>query len=286
MKLRNLVPLKEQNHQFTDGGGNPTSFNDWISDVIDFNVPENYNENLPYIGTVEAFTEGGDFDEQSIANYNAAYEMIKNKPLITNYVEADEKETVTALPNGDIEFKIEKIEKTAPEETKVKVNILGDEKEVTIKTTPGKDLDDVTISWNEPYGEEVHNLDFEAGDVIDDHGNEGKDMLFTAEASFGPNSSLTWEFSLEVYVEASYEMSGNIGDWDWNTLEINKGKKDLKLEPEEEDEWSGLGVGQDSVYEGSCGYTHTPDGKKLKTPGGTKGMSGINRTNFMRNKQN
>ena len=183
------------------------------------------------------------------------------------------------LSNSEEDFLNEQA--VAPEETKVKVNILGDEKEVTIKTTPGKDLDDVTISWNEPYGEEIHNLDFEAGDVMDDHGNEGKDMIFTASASFGPKSSLTWEFSLEVYVEASYEMSGNIGDWDWNTLEIEKGKNsDWPGEDE-----AGMAPRVD-MDEGSCGYTQTADGKKLKTPGGTKGVSGLNRTNFMRNQQN
>ena len=108
----------------------------------------------------------------------------------------------------------------APEETKVKIDILGDEQEVTIKTTPGKGLDDVTISWNEPWGEEVHIVDFEAGDIIDDHGNEGKDMLFTAEASFGPKSSKSWKFSLEVYVEASYPNTDPV-EWDWDTLEID-----------------------------------------------------------------
>ena len=36
------------------------------------------------------------------------------------------------------------------------------------------------------------------------------------------------------------------------------------------------------IDEGTCGYTHTADGKKLNTPGGTKGMSALNRTNFMR----
>ena len=36
------------------------------------------------------------------------------------------------------------------------------------------------------------------------------------------------------------------------------------------------------MEEGTCGYTQTADGKKLNTPGGTRGMSALNRTNFMR----
>ena len=32
------------------------------------------------------------------------------------------------------------------------------------------------------------------------------------------------------------------------------------------------------THEGSCGYTHTTDGSKLRTPGGTKGMNANKRT--------
>ena len=39
---------------------------------------------------------------------------------------------------------------------------------------------------------------------------------------------------------------------------------------------------EDEMEEGTCGYTQTADGKKLNTPGGTRGMSALNRTNFMR----
>ena len=35
------------------------------------------------------------------------------------------------------------------------------------------------------------------------------------------------------------------------------------------------------MHEGSCGYTHTTDGSKLRTPGGTKGMSADKRTMTM-----
>jgi len=35
------------------------------------------------------------------------------------------------------------------------------------------------------------------------------------------------------------------------------------------------------IHEGSCGYTHTAGGKKLRTPGGTKGMPADKRTMAM-----
>jgi hypothetical protein len=68
------------------------------------------------------------------------------------------------------------------------------------------------------------------------------DTWFTALSEDGK-----WEFGLEVYVEASFHQSGNIGDWDWNTLEITQLKNidktpmgedldDYRLEPEDMDD--------------------------------------------------
>ena len=179
------------------------------------------------------------------------------------------------------------------QETKVKINILDDETEVTIKTT-GKGLDDVTISWDEPWGREEHTVDFEYEDKIEDHGNEGMDLLFTAEVPLGPKSSSSWEFGLEVYAEATYPNTDPV-DWDWNTLEINM-IKDKKIVTDPDSEIMvdpDLGYAQShgmtntmenktDMEEGTCGYTQTADGKKLNTPGGTRGMSALNRTNFMR----
>ena len=101
------------------------------------------------------------------------------------------------------------------DQTKVKIDILGDEKEVIIDRK-GEGLSDVTISWDEPWGREKHNVEFEEEDKIDDHGNEGIDLLFTAESEDG-----MWKFGLEVYAEATYPMTGDIADWDWGTLEID-----------------------------------------------------------------
>jgi len=81
-------------------------------------------------------------------------------------------------------------------------------------------LDDVTISW----GEESHNVDFEEGDVIDDHGNEGKDMTFVAYSQDD-----MWRFIVDVSVGFNYENSGEIQDVMWDTLEI--AIDDAKMDP-------------------------------------------------------
>ena len=152
---------------------------------------------------------------------------------------------------------------------KTRADVLGDDKEISIDNANA--LDDVTIRWrgaNHWGNKTFEHLGFEAEDVIDDHGNEGKDMVFMAQSE-----DEKWIFAVDVYVEANYEMSGNIGDWNWDTLEIDEVKEIEKAAPE--------------LDEGTCGYTHQVSpktgrrGKELKTPGGTKGMSALNRTNFM-----
>ena len=95
------------------------------------------------------------------------------------------------------------------------VLIDGQRTEVKIKyghaTGP---VDDVTISW----GNESHNVDFEEEDVIDDHGNEGKDMIFMAMSD-----DKQWIFMVDVSVGANYDQSGEIQDVDWvGSLEIDR----------------------------------------------------------------
>ena len=116
-------------------------------------------------------------------------------------------------------------------------------------------LDDVTISW----GNESHNVDFDEGDVIDDHGNEGKDMTFVAYSQDDK-----WRFIVDVSVGFNYEESGEIQNVDWDTLEI--AVDDSKIR-------------EDEVDEGSCGYG--PKGIPGDTPGETKGMDADKRTRSM-----
>ena len=73
-------------------------------------------------------------------------------------------------------------------------------------------LEDVTISW----GDESHKVDFKEGDQIEDHDNEGKDIEFIAYSQDNK-----WRFIVTVSVEANYELSGNIQDVNWDTLEID-----------------------------------------------------------------
>ena len=155
-------------------------------------------------------------------------------------------------------------------------------KPVTVEYDPKKNLRDVTISW----GNESHSVDFEAGDVIDDHGNEGSDIETMAESDDG-----RWQFILDVYVGYQFKNTGDFEDWDFNELIVQSHPdNEDHLDPEDRSDWPGedeAGMApRVDMDEGTCGHTQTADGKKLKTPGGTKGVSGLNRTNFMRNQQN
>ena len=115
---------------------------------------------------------------------------------------------------------------TTAGEFEVNVPVQNEMEKVKIKyghaTGP---LDDVTISW----GDESHNVDFEEGDQIEDHDNEGKDIEFIAYSQDDK-----WRFTVTVSVEANYELSGNIQDVNWDTLEIDLDEaKAMELDNEE-----------------------------------------------------
>ena len=85
-------------------------------------------------------------------------------------------------------------------------------------------LTDVSIEYNG----QTYILNFEYGDIIDDHGNEGKDLWFEAEAEDGNI------FRVDVYA-SNYDNTGEVDEIFWNTLEVEPPKdsdNDLKLEPE------------------------------------------------------
>ena len=157
---------------------------------------------------------------------------------------------------------------------------------VTVEYDPKKNLQDVTISW----GNESHTVDFEAGDEIDNFGNEGSDIETMADSDDG-----RWQFILDVYVGYQFDMTGDYEEWDFNELIVQSHPdNEDHLDPEDRSDFedeevaASIAAAQDDINtmeEGSCGYTQTANGKKLKTPGGTKGVSGLNRTNFMRNQQ-
>ena len=80
-------------------------------------------------------------------------------------------------------------------------------------------LKDVTIEYNS----QTYELDFEYGDVIDDHGNEGKDLWFEATADDGTY------FMVDVYA-TNYDMTDDVDEIFWDTLEIEP-SKDPRMDP-------------------------------------------------------
>jgi len=157
----------------------------------------------------------GEFDSKewdTIINYleGMGYFIIE----ANNYYEKnwEPEEPAEAVPTIHLK---KSVNEAISDATSVTVNILDEPKRVNINNSTS--LKDAMISWREPWGEERHTVDFEYEDTFQDHGNEGMDALFIATSDDG-----MWEFTLEVYLEASYHQSGNIGDWDWNTLEIDK----------------------------------------------------------------
>ena len=135
---------------------------------------------------------------------------------------------------------------------------------VTVEYDPTKNLQDVTISW----GNESHTVDFEAGDEIDNHGNEGSDIETIANSDDG-----RWQFILDVYVGYQFDMTGDYEEWDFDELIIqHHPENEDHLDPEDR-------FDQDPMEEGSCGYG--PDGVPGDTPGETKGMPADTRTMTM-----
>ena len=132
---------------------------------------------------------------------------------------------------------------------------------VTVEYKPGTNLTDVTISW----GNESHTVDFEAGDVIDDHGNEGMDIETSADSDDG-----RWQFILDVQAEASYPMTGDFADWDFDELIVQgHPENEDHLEPEDRSDFedeevaASIAAAQDDIdtmAEGAmceaCGKVH------------------------------
>ena len=162
------------------------------------------------------------------------YKMVGSKAVISEPMDDETKERMikrakslghSAGPNmaGGITIMPKQIQQKSSVSPLIlkKVNVLvdGEKTDVSIRYNPYKDLQDVIISW----GEESHTVDFDAEDVIDDHGNEGKDMSFVA---FSENDK--WRFIVDVSVEYNYENSGNIQEIMWDSLEIDI--DDLKKE--------------------------------------------------------
>ena len=166
---------------------------------------------------------------------------------------------------------------------KFNVFVADEKTEVTIDLSSSSKmgLEDVTINW----GEESHLLNFEEGDLIDDHGNEGKDITFVAYSEDNK-----WRFLVDVSVDANFEDSGNIQDVMWDSLEIDLDDDDPEFFGEQKrpdyadvdgdgDEEESMekafkdkenidenGCTEQEIAEGTCGYGE--DGKIGKKPAG------------------
>jgi len=131
------------------------------------------------------------------------------------------------------------------------------------KTPPqyrGGGLKNATIEYN---GQMYPELEFEADNVIDDHGNEGKDMVFVAKTSDRMPFLL---FSVDVSVEASFADSGNIQDVYWDTLEVERGESEtFKKTKDSMDSFFKSGK---SFREGTCGYAPNGEVDKATQPSG------------------
>ena len=191
----------------------------------------------------------------------AGYDMMGNK-----HGEVDEKSTTEKFT-------------VFVEEEKTEVNI-------DFNSSSKMGLEDVTINW----GEESHLLNFEEGDLIDDHGNEGKDITFVAYSEDNK-----WKFIVDVSVESNYEDSGNIQDVMWDSLEIDLDDDDPEFFGEQKrpdyadvdgdgDEEESMekafkdkekmdeqGCTEEEIAEGTCGYGI--DGKIGRKPAGSYMLS-------------
>ena len=119
----------------------------------------------------------------------------------------------------------------------LQVKLGGDEKtELKISNQTDSngsvDLSNVTLEFkNEKY----EGLEFKLEDILEDHGNEGKDALFVAESD-------DKTFEVEVNIDANYDQSGIIEDVEWRSLETF---------PKEVNE---QGCSEQEIEEGTCGY--------------------------------
>ena len=180
-------------------------------------------------------------------------------------------------------------EQASPETLMVKLG--GDEKtELKISnqtdSTGAVDLSSVTLEFK---GEKYEKLEFKLEDILEDHGNEGKDALFVAESD-------DKIFEVEVNIDANYDQSGIIEDVEWRSLEtFPKEEKNEALDPvgKEDDDINNDGkvdktddylanrrkaisknikenfhifCTEEEIREGTCGYGE--DGKIGKKPAG------------------
>ena len=155
---------------------------------------------------------------------------------------------VKTEPTGEtkeVEVEIEIPGVEGKQEVKIKhKDVMTDEALKGVTITFGHEGDDV---------EQYTDVDFDAGEMIQDHENEGQDWIFIAEG----DGSMTFE--VEVQVEASYQESGNIQQIDWETLTVIFSDEGEPLDEKEKDppghwKWKEKLKRLFGIDEGTCGY--------------------------------
>ena len=160
---------------------------------------------------VEDYEENKMLDQEDVSDINESKIMNKTK-LVDLYKSINDKSLY---------------EQTSPETLMVKLG--GDEKtELKISnqtdSTGAVDLSNVTLEFK---GEKYEKLEFKFEEVLEDHGNEGKDALFVAESD-------DKKFEVEVNIDANYDQSGIIEDVEWRSLETfpKEEKNEEKEQPQ------------------------------------------------------
>jgi len=187
MKLSNLIkkPLNEQ------GSPDENDLIDILKDTLKRMESKDYR--------------GGGFEACDLSNHY----LEEIREVIEDYTEN------MYMDMPDTSMNEQDVPTTGGKVEKFKVDVEGEMVDVTLDKGHATGMQDVTISW----GDESHNVNFEEMDPeeVEDHDNEGKDMVFRAISR-----DKNWEFALDVSVEADYDMSGNVQDIDWRSLEIEK----------------------------------------------------------------
>jgi hypothetical protein len=143
---------------------------------------------------------------QQLAGIKPLYEQPRNEPGVHSQG--------AEYPFGQNDTDVPQL----PTAQKININVLGDKKDVNI--VGGNKLKDVTISWNEPWGEERHTVTFELDENLG-----GAEAYDEADESvwIAVSEDSKWDFILDpVWLPADYEYSQTVNDWDWNTLVITK----------------------------------------------------------------
>ena len=160
--------FEENIFKFTDAGGNPITFEAFIGDFAAAHIPEGWDvdEDGTFETEIEAFTSE-DYDEDRVANYNTAYDILSKGPFRHIY-DTGEVLSITALNNGNLKFVYAKTIK----EGKLLKEVRGPIEQIERHIKKGEEVDIVEL--RDDYGIE-YNVDDEPLDDLFDIGYNDPD---------------------------------------------------------------------------------------------------------------